>query len=46
MNSEDLYNIFNNFFADEYGVSIATSLSNIAFELNKLNKNLKSKKEK
>ena len=46
MNSEDLYNIFNNFFTDEYGVSIATSLSNIAFELNKLNKNLKSKKEK
>jgi hypothetical protein len=44
MSSEDLYNIFNNFFADEYGVSIATSLSNIAFELNKLNKNLKSKK--
>ena len=42
--SEDLYNVFNNFFADEYGVSIATSLSNIAFELNKLNKNLKSKK--
>ena len=29
---------------NEYGVTIATSLSNIAFELNKLNKNLKSKK--
>jgi hypothetical protein len=41
---DDLYNVFNNFFTDEYGVSIATSLSNIAFELNKLNKNLKSKK--
>jgi hypothetical protein len=44
LTSEDLYTIFSNFFADEYGVSIATSLSNIAFELNKLNKNLKSKK--
>jgi len=44
LTADDLYNVFNNFFTDEYGVSIATSLSNIAFELNKLNKNPKSKK--
>ena len=38
--NENLYNMLNEFLADEYGVSVATSMSNIAFELHSLNKNI------
>ena len=48
LTSEKLYNMLNTFFVDEYGVTIATSMSNISYELHNLNKNLskllKSKK--
>ena len=37
-----LYHILSNFLADDEGNNIATSLSNIATELHKLNKNIKS----
>jgi hypothetical protein len=40
INDKKLYNILNSFFVDENEVSIATSMSNISYELNKLNKNL------
>ena len=40
MVNENLYNLFNNFFMDENGTSVATSMSNIAYELHYLNKNL------
>lgn len=40
MVDENLYNLFNNFFMDENGSSVATSMSNIAYELHYLNKNL------
>lgn len=36
-----LYHILNNFLVDEENTSVATSLSNIAKELHKLNKNIK-----
>lgn len=48
LTNEKLYNMLNTFFVDEYGVTIATSMSNISYELHNLNKNLskllKSKK--
>jgi hypothetical protein len=37
-----LYHILSNFLVDDEGNNIATSLSNIAVELHKLNKNIKS----
>ena len=37
---ENLYNLLKNFFMDENGLSVATSMSNIAYELHYLNKNL------
>jgi hypothetical protein len=40
MVDENLYNLLNNFFMDENGSSVATSMSNIAYELHYLNKNL------
>ena len=40
LTDENLYNLFNSFFTDEYGVNVATSMSNIAYELHNLNKNL------
>jgi len=40
LTDENLYNLFNSFFTDEYGVNVATSMSNIAYELHSLNKNL------
>ena len=40
LTDENLYNLFNSFFTDEYGVNVATSMSNISYELHNLNKNL------
>ena len=49
LTNEKLYNMLNTLFVDEYGVTIATSMSNISYELHNLNKNLskllKSKKD-
>ena len=40
LTNEKLYAMLNTFFVDEYGVTIATSMSNISYELHNLNKNL------
>ena len=40
MVSETMCNMLNTIFVDEDGVSVATSMSNIAYELHYLNKNL------
>lgn len=36
----DISEVLSNYFSDEYGVNVATSMSNIAFELHQLNKNI------
>jgi hypothetical protein len=43
LTEESLWNVLSNFFTDEEGNNIATSMSNIAYELHKINKYLKSK---
>ena len=40
MVSENICNLLNTIFVDEDGLSVATSMSNIAYELHYLNKNL------
>jgi len=40
LTEDKLYNLLNTFFIDEYGVTVATSMSNIAYELHKLNSNI------